>query len=120
MEVIADVGTWAEVNFGSTDLGDPRRTRRLVASAAAIAGHPEKPFTHIFDWNQLRGFYRLCNQQQATGPAVQQPHWQQTRRDMAQEPLVLIVHDTTELDFTGHPALQGAGPIGDGNGSGFL
>jgi hypothetical protein len=120
MEVVPDTRAWAELNFGSTGLGDRRRTRRLVQSAAAIAAHPEKPFTQVFEWNELRGFYRLCDQAEATLAAVQQPHWQQTRRAMAEVPLVLILHDTTVLDFTAHPALQGAGPIGDGNGRGFL
>jgi hypothetical protein len=68
----------------------------------------------------LRGFYRLCHQETATLPVIQGPHWQDTRQEMTQHPLVLILHDTTEQDFTGHTALQGAGPIGDGQGRGFL
>jgi hypothetical protein len=39
---------------------------------------------------------------------------------MGQQELVLILHDTSELDFTDHPSLRGAGPIGDGHGQGFL
>jgi hypothetical protein len=39
---------------------------------------------------------------------------------MAQHPLVLIAHDTTELTYNRQPALTGAGPIGDDNGRGFL
>jgi hypothetical protein len=120
MEVVPDVQVWAQQQFAPAQLGDSRRTARLVQSAAAIAAQPEKPFTQVFDWNALRGFYRLCDQPQATLAAVQQPHWQQTRAAMTQSPLVLILHDTTELDFTAHPALRGAGPIGDGNGQGFL
>ncbi len=56
----------------------------------------------------------------ATLEAIQSPHWEQTRREMSQQPLVLVIHDTSELDYTHHPALQGTGPIGDGNGRGFL
>ena len=107
-------------NFGTVDLGDRRRTQRLIDSAARIAAHPQKPFNQIFDWNQLRGFYRLCNQETATLATIQGPHWQQTRQAMGQHPLVLIVHDTSEMDFTQHTALRGAGPIGDGHGRGFL
>lgn len=120
MEVLADTRLWSEVHFGTAQLGDQRRTERLVASAAAIARHPQKPFTQVFDWNDLRGFYRLCDREEATLSAVQQPHWEQTRQAMTQQPLVLILHDTTELDYTPHTALTGAGPIGDGNGQGFL
>src|SRR5438876_786023 len=120
MDVLAGPRQWAEQTFGSADLGDRRRTRRLVESAAAIAAHPQKPFTQIFDWNGLRGFYRLCDQAEATVEAVMAPHWDQTRQAMRRQPLVLILHDTTELDYTTHPALRGVGPIGDGRGRGFL
>lgn len=120
MEVLADARKWAEVNFGPAQLGDRRRTRRLVHSTAKIAEHPEKAFTQMLNWNELRGFYGLCNQERATLEALQGPHWEQTRQAMGQHKLVLIVHDTSELDYTGHPALRGVGPIGDGNGTGFL
>ena len=44
--------------FADVDLGDARRTRRLIAPAARIAAHPEKPFTQVFDRGPLKGFYR--------------------------------------------------------------
>src|SRR5450631_4606830 len=120
MEVISDPRGWAERNFAGCDLRDRRRTRRLVGSAAKIAAHPEKSFTQVFDWNELRGFYRLCDQSQASLAAVQEPHWHQTRQTMGQHPLVLILHDTTELDFSSHWKLTGAGQIGNEKGKGFL
>jgi hypothetical protein len=39
---------------------------------------------------------------------------------MDQPDPLLILHDTTELDFTSHQVLRGTGPIGDGGGRGFL
>jgi hypothetical protein len=120
MDFIAEVGEWARLNFGSVDLGDPRRTRRLTASAARIAAHPQKSFPQIFDWNQLRGFYRLCDQSQACLASLQGTHGELTRQEMGRLSLVLIDHDTTTLDFSSHRALDGAGPVGDGNGQGFL
>ena len=120
LDLLAEPQAWAEQQFGQVALGDVRRTRRLVGSAAHIAHHPEHSFPQIFNGNALRGFYRLCHRQEATLTALQQPHWQLTRQAMAQQPLVLILHDTTQLDFTGHAALQGAGPIGEGHARGFL
>jgi hypothetical protein len=120
MDVLADPRVWAERTFAAADLGDERRTQRLIASAAKIATRPEKSFTQIFDWNELRGFYRLCDRSEATLAAVQEPHWRQTRAAMGRHPLVLIVHDTTELDFSSHRQLKGAGQIGNENGRGFL
>lgn len=117
---MTELKEWAELNFGTAQLGSQRRTRRLVESAARIAAHPEKSFPQVFDWNGLRGFYRLCNRPEATLSSLMRPHWMQTRAAMAKEPLVLIVHDTTELDFSSHPQLTGRGPIGNGRGRGFL
>jgi Transposase DNA-binding/Transposase Tn5 dimerisation domain len=120
MDVMADPGVWAERQFASASLGDRRRTKRLVESAARIAAHPEKAFTQVFDWNELRGFYRLCDKSEATLAAVMQPHWEHTRAAMAQQPLVLTLHDTSELDYSSHPNLIGMGPIGNEGGKGFL
>jgi len=120
MDVILEPRAWAERQFATANLGDRRRTNRLVGSAAKIAAHPEKAFTQVFDWNELRGFYRLCDQSAATLAAVMQPHWEQTRRAMRQHPVVLILHDTTELDFSSHPSLVGLGQIGNEGGKGFL
>jgi Transposase DNA-binding/Transposase Tn5 dimerisation domain len=121
-EVVMDgsISAWAQLQFGSVNLGDSRRTQRLVQSATQIAAHPERSFNQIFDWNRLRGFYRLCKQETATLPAIQGAHWELTRQAMRQHRLVLNLHDTTELDFTHHPTLEGAGPIGDGRGRGFF
>src|SRR5205085_2563530 len=71
-------------------------------------------------WNELRGFYSVCNRQEATLPALQKTHRELTRAAMAQQPLVLILHDGSQMDFTGHKALQGTGPIGEGHARGFL
>lgn len=120
MEVLPDAVLWAEQTFGTADLGDRRRTRRLVESAAKIAAHPEKPFTQVFDWNELRGFYGLCHRSEATLAAVLRPHWEQTRQAMSREPLVLILNDTSELDYSSHHRLTGIGQIGNEHGKGFL
>jgi hypothetical protein len=120
MDCLGDTRAWAERNFSEAKLGDPRRTLRLVHSAARIASHPEKSFTQCFDWNELRGFYRLCHQEEVTLRSVSEPHWRQTRQAMAEQDLVLILHDTTQLDFTSHQALKGTGPIGEGTTTGFL
>jgi hypothetical protein len=118
---VLDINEWAEQNFAGARLRDKRRSRRLVASAGKIAGHPEKTFPQIFrDWNGLRGFYTLCDQEEVTYEAVLDPHWQLTRRAMGEHKVVLIVHDTTELDFSGHKKLEDIGQIGNEFGRGFL
>jgi Transposase DNA-binding/Transposase Tn5 dimerisation domain len=120
MDGVAEARSWAEQQFGTAQLGDERRTRRLVHSAMKIALHPEKSFNQVFDWNELRGFYNLCDREEVSFQAVLQPHWNSTREAMGQHAVVLIVHDTTELDFSKHRKLTGTGQIGNENGKGFL
>lgn len=107
-------------NFATVALGDTRRTRRLIHSAARLSAAPGRPFNQTFDWNDLRGFYRLGNADTATVDALQHTHRDLTRRAMADHPVVLVLHDTTEIDLTSHTAVTGLGPIGDGGGRGFL
>ena len=115
-----DAQTWAAANFGAAELGHIRRTKRLVETARQIAQQPEGSLPSKFSWNPLRAVYRLCNRPEVTHQGVTATHFQATRDRMDQTDPVLILHDTTELDFTSHPALRGTGSIGDGNGRGFL
>ncbi len=113
--------TWAEDNFAATELGDKRRTRRLVETAAQLAQQPEGSLPEHFSWNPLRAVYRLCNRSEVTHSAVTATHFRLTRRRMEQaNTAILILHDTTELNFTSHRALEGTGPVGNGQGRGFL
>jgi hypothetical protein len=112
---------WAEANFQEAQLGDRRRTRRLIASAERLAQQPEGSLPEHFAWNPLRAVYRLCHRPEVTHPVVTAPHFDRTRTEMkaVSEP-ILILHDTTELNFTTHGALTGTGPVGDGKGRGFV
>jgi hypothetical protein len=110
---------WAERMFAGVELGDVRRTRRLVKAATRIAERPEGSLPSKFDWNELRGVYRLMNRPEATHAQILEPHYRQVREEMSRHPVVLIVHDTTELDFTSHRALRGSGSVGWG-GRGLL
>ncbi len=115
-----DAQSWAAENFGSAQLGHKRRTKRLVVTAHQIADQPEGSLPSKFPWNPLRAVYRLCNRPEVTHYGVTAPHFRLTRQRMDQPDPLLILHDTTELDFTSHQALRGTGPIGDGGGRGFL
>ena len=68
----------------------------------------------------LRGAYRILNHPEVTLVALLAPHCTATLTAAGQVPLVLMVEDTTELDYTAHPHTTGLGPIGDGRGRGFL
>ena len=71
-------------------------------------------------WKAVKALYRLLDEEDVTFEALMQPHWQQTRDQIAQEPVALLVQDTTEVDYQHHPSTTGLGPIGNGSHHGFL
>ncbi|MBP3959456.1 IS4 family transposase [Gemmata sp. G18] len=109
--------------FGDVELGDVRRTRRLVALADACACAPGHALPDKFhDPSGYQGALRLLRSPHVTHAAVLAPHQARTLdRAEAHTGTVLIVHDTTDLDFSGHRTLAPQlGPIGNGGGRGLL
>src|SRR5262245_23494545 len=104
-------------HFGAADLGDARRTARLVQIADAIARRPQGSLPDkLHSPAALKALYRLMNHPTVTHEAVLQAHYEQTRQAIAACPgVVLLVHDPTEINLTSkrslHPEL---GQLGDG------
>jgi hypothetical protein len=114
-----DAQAWAEQQFGDCDLGDQRRTKRLIQVAQQVANHPAASFPEQMQtWGDLKAAYRLFDAEDVTFEAVAGPHWRQTRSVGLGRYLVLA--DTTEMDFGYHRQIDGLSRIGNGSGSGFL
>jgi hypothetical protein len=94
-------------------LKNAARTRRLVQVGAACARSAQGTMTSIFSRPaELKAAYRLFDRDEVTHQAVLAPHCQRTRQALRQPGRFLLLEDTTELDFTGHPATEGLGRIG--------
>lgn len=112
---------WAKHTFGGANLGDARRTERAVSLAASLMHNPSASLPQQMGSHAaLKAAYGLLAQQDVTYTELVTRHWQDTRAVAAQQPIVLMVQDTTELDYTPHPTTANLGPIGNGNGRGFL
>ena len=111
---------WAEATFGTAQLGDPRRTRRAMAIAEALAREPGASLPkQLHDPAALEATYRFVHSQ-VSYEALLQPHLERTRQEMGQVERVLLIQDTTEVDYQHHPSTTGLGPIGNGSHHGFL
>jgi hypothetical protein len=112
---------WATEQFGALELGDTRRTHRVVELAAALFARPEASLPEqLGDPAALKATYRLLNTDALTHAGLLAPHWQMTRQAACEESLILFVQDASELDYTAHPHTSGLGPIGNGGGRGLL
>lgn len=112
---------WAQLEVGSAQLGDVRRTKRLVQVTTALAQNPHGTLPASFpDWKNLKAAYRLLEQDAVTHERILAPHVERTRRAAQGPGTFLWIEDTTTLDFSGHPAAQDLGPVAKGHGRGFL
>jgi hypothetical protein len=110
---------WARLNFGSCELGDKRRTKRLVQVAEQVANHPSASLPgQVERWGDLKAAYRLFDRDEASFAAVARSHWELTRQ--AARGRTLVIGDTTEIDFGRFRQIEGVGPTGNGSGQGFL
>ncbi len=112
---------WAQHEFGNAELGDKRRTRRLVALAEALAKNPSGTLPGALPaWKDLKAAYRLLDQKEVTLVAILDKHWNETRRVCSYAGQYLWIEDTTTLDFSSHYALEDVGRVGDDYGRGLF
>lgn len=115
-----DPAAWASTQFATAQLGDRRRTQRLVSLASQIAGDPSSSLPkQTQHWSALKAAYRLLDRPEATFEAIAAPHWNRTTEE-AKAGRSLILDDTTEIDFGPTRQARGLGPVGSGSGRGFL
>jgi hypothetical protein len=112
---------WAEQTFGAVRLGDQRRTERAVAMACAIAHDPAASLPAQMQGEaELEAAYRFLQTPDVTYEQLIQPHVEQTRAEAREQARVLLIQDTTEVDYQQHPTTTGLGPIGNGTHHGYL
>jgi hypothetical protein len=116
-----DDSTFGRRNFAGADLGDARRVARLIRVADQLALHPGDTFPKKFhDPAALKGFYRLMEQPTVTHASVLASHLALTHECMQEEQgAVLILHDTSVLDFSGLTSIKELGQVGNGHGRGY-
>lgn len=113
-----DPTSFGALHFGAAELGDRRRTRRLVLTADRIAQHPGGTLPKkLRDPAALDALYRLAGAEAVTHEAVLEPHRQLTLRRMRDcDDAVLILQDSTTLDYTTIGSLRDElGIIGKGH-----
>jgi hypothetical protein len=114
MNWLLDAHQWAERVFGGSNLGDPRRTRRLVDYAArqAQAGNASPMAACRGDAAAAEGAYRLIRNQKVDAGEIAEGGFQATASMAAEYPGVLLaLEDTTSLSYK-HKVREELGTVG--------
>jgi Transposase DNA-binding/Transposase Tn5 dimerisation domain len=122
MEVrIIEQEDWIETEFGAADLGDARRTQRLLTLMGQLAARPGASLPEACgSRGQLKAAYRFFATEAIEPEDLWASHIAATYERAAAVPVVLAVQDTTELNWTAHPATSGLGPLGGPSQQGLL
>lgn len=86
--------------FGQTELGDPRRTRRVVQLVERLAQAPHRSLPAALGTDaQVQGAYRLMNNPAVTFEKLLVPQALATARRAQEARRVLVISDTTDCSF---------------------
>jgi len=101
---------WAANEFREVDLGDKRRTKRLIRLAEQRSENPNGSIAaSCGEKSATKAAYRLLDNEAVGAEAIQEGHYRASVERAGRERIVLAVQDTTELDYSRHHATQGLG-----------
>jgi len=108
--------------FASIGLGDRRRDERLLKLAARLAQSPRSSVRAACQgWDETMAGYRLLHNKHLDMQKLLGSHRQALSQRAHQcDGDLLLLQDTTELDYSTHKALHGSGPISDKSRRGFF
>ncbi len=110
---LAAEASWAQREFGRTDLTDGRLRERLEQMGAAWERHPGAPLPGIFPGAaEQKAAYRFLHNGKVSAADILQPHREALLERVRLESTVLLVQDTTTLNYTGlGGSTRGLGPL---------
>jgi hypothetical protein len=108
-----DPMAWVRTELESVDIGDKRLNKRLFRVIEKFWQQPQASIPKSMGtWTDTKAAYRLLKNPKVTPAKILEPHQNTVRSRIKEECVILAVQDTTDLNFTEHPATQGLGTIG--------
>lgn len=98
--------------FGSVDLGDERLNRRLRGQLENMLKSPSGSVQSACSgWAETNAAYRLFNNGKVTMEKILAPHRRGLLDRAGEHACIALIQDTTELDYSGHRAMDARGPL---------
>ena len=123
MSETAQLLTIAQTLFPELNLGDCRRNKRFEKVVQALADNPGASLPEVFpNRSDYNACLNLFNAKECSHENILGAHQESVLNRMeAHSGPVLLLHDATFFDFSGHTTLEDdLGPIGNGGGRGWL
>lgn len=119
--MVSEHEDWIATEFGAADLGDERRTQRLLTLMEQVAAPPGASLPEACGRRgQLKAAYRFFANPAIAPEELWASHLAATYQRAAAVAVVLAVQDTTEWDWGVESATAGLGPLGAPSHQGWL
>ena len=104
--------SWFDSEFGNANLGDVRRTERLIEMTTTLGENPQASLPEACcDAASLSATYRFFDNDKISPEEILKSHILASINRLAEHPIILAIQDTTLLDWTAHPKTEGLGPL---------
>lgn len=106
-------GSWIEEEIARADFGDLRLNKRFKILSSELASHPSQPINQAStDWAATKAAYRFFGNPKVQTSQILEPHFMNTQLRAKGSSRLIVVQDTSFLDFTRHIKTEGLGRIG--------
>jgi hypothetical protein len=105
---------WSEAEFKGVELGDTRLERRLRRVVEQLSAKLRTPiYGAAGNWAAAKAAYRFFDNEKVQAEKILAPHREQTLKRMRAEEVMLVIQDSTYLNFGAGKKGDDLGPIGD-------
>lgn len=122
MKQFQNIEEWVKNQWQANDLGDARRNKRAIVLATALLNKPNGSLPcQTESWASLKGAYRLLSSNQVSHNKLQKNHWRNTLKIAEDsQKTILLIQDTSELDYSSKKSTKDLGAIGNHAGRGLM
>ena len=104
--------SWVRDECATLDLQDTRREARAMGLIETMFERPSGSVLRTFvDPAAVKAAYRALSSEAFAPEALRQAQQDACVKRLAEEPVVLAIQDTSDLNFTEHPGMAGRGPL---------
>ena len=116
---ITEVSSWAEDQFQFCNLGDKRRTARLIEMAKSLCKNIGKSFSYSCEGDnaELEGGYRLLRNEKVQANSIAEGLFKSTKLKSKCREVLLAIEDSTSISYK-HSVREELGYTGGGGSKG--
>src|SRR5438046_10708346 len=109
---LPDRQRWAAQELATADFGDARLSKRLVRIVADKLANPTASIPQASgSWAATKASYSFLSSKQFSTDCIRDAHLDATRARVAALDTVLVLQDTTDLNYSTHPHTTGLGHL---------